>query len=168
MTVTNIGYIALEEPMPAVVLSHAEQNAKSHLGTIQTWHEAFLFCQNEGQYISDLSSAAQTFLKEEMDWEADPDHQTTADAIREMVQEDALDVQVREDWHALGEDAEAAQYKILITWGGPALQMIGALEGFEPDSAGLQHQDWGTPWTDYPTEDDDALLWYASQFHWGC
>jgi len=150
-----------------VVLSHAEQNAKSHLETIKTWHEAFLFCQNEGQYISDLSSAAQTFLKEEMDWEADPDHDNTAAAIREMVQEDALDVQVREGWHEIGEDPERTEFRILITTGGPALRLIGALEGFEPDSAGLEYQDWGTPWTYYYAENDDALIWYASQFYFG-
>ena len=153
--------------MAPVVLSHAEQNAKSHLETIETWYEAFLFCQNEGQYISDLSSAAQAFLKEEMDWEHDPDHDNTADAIREMVQEDPLSVQIREGWREVGEDPEASEYMILISTGGPALRLVGALEGFEPDSAGLQHQDWGTPWTYYPAENDDALLWYASQFYWG-
>ena len=151
-----------------VVLSSAEQNAKSHLETIQTWHEAFLFCQNEGQCISDLSSAAQTFLKEEMDWEADPDHDNTADAIREMVQEDPLSVQIREGWHEVGEDPEASEYMILISTGGPALRMVGALEGFEPDSAGLEWQDWGTPWTDYISPgSSEALIWYASQFCWG-
>ena len=154
--------------MDPVVLSHAEQNGKGHLETIQTWHEAFMFCQNEGQYISDLSSDAQTFLKEEMDWEADPDHDNTADAIREMVQEDPLEVQIREDWHDIGEDAEAAEYMILISTGGPALRMIGRLCGFEPESARLQHQDWGTPWTEYISPGcSDALIWYASQFYWG-
>jgi hypothetical protein len=155
--------------MDPVVLSHSEQNAKSFLERIDVWHEAFLFCQNEGQYISDLSSAAQTFLKEEMDWEADPDHDNTADAIREMVQEDALDVQVREGWHELGEDPERTQFRILITTGGPALRLVGVLEGYEPDSAGLEHQHWGTPWTEYfPAHGDDCtLVWYASQFYFG-
>jgi len=166
MTVTNIGYIALEEPMPAVVLSHAEQNAKAHLETIELWYEVFTWCQGN-EDPKELSWAGRRFLIEEMDWAEDPDREGVEDAIREMVLEDALDVQVREDWHVLGEDAEVAQYKILITWGGPALRLIGALEGFEPDSAGLEHQDWGTPWTQYPTEDDDALIWYASQFYWG-
>jgi hypothetical protein len=46
--------------------------------------------------------------------------------------------------------------------------MIGRLEGFEPDSARLQHQDWGTPWTEYISPgSSDALIWYASQFYWG-
>jgi hypothetical protein len=57
---------------------------------------------------------------------------------------------------------------ILISTGGPALRMIGRLEGFEPASARLQHQDWGTPWTDYiQPGSSDALIWYASQFYWG-
>ena len=154
--------------MDPVVLSHAEKNAKAHLETIETWHEAFFFCQNEGEDISDLSPEAQTFLKEEMDWEADPDHDNTADAIREMVQEDPLEVQIREDWHGIGEAAEVAEYMILISTGGPALRMIGRLNDYEPDSVRLQHQDWGTPWIEYfPESDSDALIWYASQFYWG-
>ena len=150
-----------------VVLSHAEQNAKGHLETIELWYEVFTWCQGD-EDPNALSWAGRTFLIKEMDWAADPDREAVADGICDMVQEDPLEVQVREDWHGIGEDAEAAEYMILITTGGPALRMIGRLQDYEPESVRLQHQDWGTNWTEYfPEDNDDALLWYASEFHWG-
>ncbi len=152
--------------MDTVVLSHAEQNAKSHLETIELWYEVFTWCQGN-EDPKELSWAARRFLIEEMDWAEDPDRESVADGIHDMVQEDALEVKVREGWHEVGEDAEMAQYRILISTGGPALRMVGALEGFEPDSAGLEWQDWGTPWTYYYAANDDALLWYASQSYFG-
>ena len=152
--------------MDPVVLSHAEQNAKGHLETIELWYEVFDWCQTNND-PKELSWAGRRFLIEEMDWAADPDREAVADGIRDMVQEDPLEVQIREDWHNLDQFADAAEYMILISTGGPALRLIGRLEGFEPASAGLEHQDWGTPWTYYYAESDDALIWYASQFYWG-
>ena len=151
-----------------VVLSHAEQNAKSHLETIELWYEVFDWCQTNND-PKELSWPARRFLIKEMDWAEDPDREGVEDALRDLVREDPLSVQIREDWHALDEVAGAAEYRILISTGGPALRMIGRLEGFEPASARLQHQDWGTPWTDYisPGSGDWALVWYASQFYWG-
>ena len=154
--------------MDPVVLSHAELNAMGHLKTVELWHEVCIWAYgNEGP--KELSWPARRFLIEEMDWAEDPDREAVAEAICDRVQEDPLEVQVREDWHDIGEDAEAAEYMILISTGGPALRMIGQLGGFEPVSAQLQHQDWGTSWTDFsmPPGSSDALIWYASQFYWG-
>ena len=152
--------------MAPVVLSHAEINAKGQPQTIELWYEVFDWCQTN-EDPKELSWAGRRFLIEEMDWAADPDRESVADGIRDMVQEDPLEVQIREGWHAIGEDPEASEYMILISTGGPALRLVGALEGFEPDSAGLEWQDWGTPWTYYYAANDDALIWYASQFYWG-
>jgi len=153
--------------MTPVVLSHAEQNAKGHLETIELWHEVFTWCQGN-EDPSALSWAGRRFLIEEMDWAADPDRESVADGIHDMVQEDPLSVEVREDWHEVEEEPEMAQYRILITTGGPALRLVGALEDSEPDSAGLEWQDWGTPWTQYISPGcSDALIWYASQFYFG-
>lgn len=156
--------------MDPVVLSHAEQNAKGHLETIELWYEVFTWCQGN-EDPNALSWAGRRFLVEEMDWNHDQDREAVADGIHDMVQEDPLEVQVREDWHEVEEDPEASEYMILISTGGPALRMVGRLEGFEPESARLQHQDWGTPWTELfyvnQPEGDDALIWYASQFYWG-
>ena len=153
-----------------VVLSHAEQNAKSYLETIELWHEVYSWAYGNDD-PSALSWAGRRFLIEDMDWTADPDREAVAEAISDMVREDPLSVEVREDWHEVGEESEMAQYRILISTGGPALRMVGALAGthaFGPDSARLQHQDWGTPWTDYISPgSSDALIWYAWEFYWG-
>jgi hypothetical protein len=151
----------------------AEQ-ARAQLETIRAWHEAWQFCDNEGQDISVLSSFAQEFLNDEMDWEHDPDHENTKDAIDEMVLEDALEVKVKSDWHQLGDEADLGEFAILLCTGGPAVRIVGELENCQPMTAKLQSQDWFTPWTDYgmeyghsiSDEDTEALIWYAERFYW--
>lgn len=73
------------------------------------------------------------------------------DDARQVITEDALSVQVRSDWHNPGEDSEASEFMILLCTGGPAVRIIGELSEYkEPESARLEYQDWGTPWTSYP------------------
>lgn len=60
------------------------------------------------------------------------------------------------------------QYFILLCTGGPAVRIIGDLdEHDQPETANLQYQDWGTPWTDYPLtqQQKETLLEYASHFY---
>ena len=90
------------------------------------------------------------------------------DEAREAILADALSVQVRSDWHTPGDTADAGEYKILLCWGGPSVQILGALdEHGQPYSAELQYQDWFTPWIDYPLTDNEEqmLLMYAQQFY---
>ena len=59
-------------------------------------------------------------------------------------------------------------YKILLCWGGPAVQILGTLDDSnQPDSARLQYQDWFTEWTDYllTKEEEQTLMKYAQQFY---
>lgn len=92
---------------------------------------------------------------------------------RERIQEDALSVEVRSDWHTPGNatDSKPTEYRILLCTGGPAVQIRGELNHcMEPETAKIEHQDWFTPWTEYyPAEDEDreALLTYARQFYFG-
>lgn len=102
------------------------------------------------------------------------DSQTEAeDAARETIEQDALSVEVRSDWHAPSSDPSTStdgEYRILLCTGGPAVRLIGELENGQPTSVRLEYQDWGTPWTEFrdtSTEDDDALLAYAQQFYFG-
>jgi len=96
-----------------------------------------------------------------------------ADGIRERIQEDPLCVEVRSDWHTPGDkdgEQENSEYNILLCTGGPACRIIGKLDGYcQPETARIEHQDWGTPWTVYPIsgEDEDIVLEYASQFYFG-
>jgi hypothetical protein len=92
------------------------------------------------------------------------------DEAREAITDDALSVEVRTDWHGVGavEAANPTHYKILLCWGGPAVQIGGTLDQHnQPDSAQLQYQDWFTEWMNYPLTDDDqqTLLTYAQQFY---
>ena len=84
------------------------------------------------------------------------------------IQEDALEVSIREDWRAPGEKAADTEYLILLCTGGPAVRITGDLnEHSEPENARLEHQDWGTPWTEYRAADEAVLLEYARQFYFG-
>jgi hypothetical protein len=93
------------------------------------------------------------------------------DAAREAIQEDALSIEVRSDWVALGESFTPSEFAILIATGGPAVRIRGTLGNHgEPDRAWLEVQDWFKPWTEYLGEDPaglaDACLAYARAFCW--
>ena len=91
------------------------------------------------------------------------------DAIRDC----ALSVEVRSDWHTPCDNntINPVEYKILLCTGGPAVQITGVLSQYgDPETAIVQFQDWGTPWTDYretTSEQDAAILTYAQQFYFG-
>jgi hypothetical protein len=91
------------------------------------------------------------------------------------IHEDALSVEVRSGWYTLDRNADKApaEYRILLVWGGPAVQIRGELsEHGEPETARLQVQDWFTPWTDLRWSDlgegaEEILLAYARCFYFG-
>lgn len=73
------------------------------------------------------------------------------DAARERILESALSVEVRSGWYSPGDpdntQEKPAEFSILLSTGGPALRLIGELnEHGEPETARLEHQNWGTPW----------------------
>jgi hypothetical protein len=92
------------------------------------------------------------------------------DEAREAILGDALDVQVRGEWHTPGaiDGCAPYEYKILLCWGGPSVQIVGTLDDANaPDSAKLQYQDWFTEWTNYPLTDaeEETLRKYAQQYY---
>jgi hypothetical protein len=106
------------------------------------------------------------------------------DEAQQRIHEDALSVQVRSDWHTPNEPGgtDPAQFEILLCTGGPAVRIVGDLDQYsQPERARIEHQDWGTPWTEYrPHFDPDpatitgelnayreTLLAYARQFWFG-
>ena len=89
-----------------------------------------------------------------------------ADEARERIQEDALSVRI------FGErtngEWEADRFEILLTTGGPAVRIMGELDGnSEPDRAWLEVQDWGTPWTQHFDVEPETLLAYCRCFYFG-
>lgn len=92
------------------------------------------------------------------------------ESARQRIEEDPLTVDVRSDWQSACTTLTPAEFRILLCTGGPAVQIIGDLnEHGEPETARLQHQDWFTPWVDYPADDEevDAMLCYARLFYFG-
>ena len=107
------------------------------------------------------------------------------DEAEQRIHEDPLSVQVRNDWHdpVKSGGSDPVEYEILLCTGGPAVRMRGTLDPYsQPNTARLDYQDWGTPWTEYhhpatSTELHDAaaeatryretLLAYARQFYFG-
>ena len=107
---------------------------------------------------------------------ADADDPTYWEAFDSIV-EAPLSVEVRSGWYSLGEaDPEPAEYQILLSWGGPSVRITGRLGAHdEPETADLEYQDWGTPWTRYhpaygeplfDTHNADVLT-FAQQFYFG-
>jgi len=90
---------------------------------------------------------------------------------KEEIHKYSLNVQVRSEWHAPGDNQKIdnAQYTILLCTGGPAVRIKGTLDDYsEPATAQLEYQDWGTPWTrltGLTSEDIEALLVYAGCFY---
>jgi hypothetical protein len=109
-------------------------------------------------------------------WTDDDDERATEDAQEkaiEAIREDALSCEVRGGWVAPMEQMHAEEFRLLLGTGGPAVRIIGTLSQYgEPDSARLETQNWGTPWTEYVTpigEDstEETLLAYARCFYFG-
>ena len=100
-----------------------------------------------------------------------PDCWHDEDSARQRIEEDALSVEVRSDWHTPGdEDAEATDYNILITTGGPAARIVGELDQYkQPRTAVFEYQDWFKPWTEVYSDSADTavMLKYAQQFYFG-
>ena len=92
------------------------------------------------------------------------------DQLRESVLNSALSVEFRSGWYSSpNEEINPEEFKILLTWGGPALRIIGEIEENYAVNPKLQFQDWGTPWTDLEITEDqqDALNWFCNCFYFG-
>jgi hypothetical protein len=64
----------------------------------------------------------------------------------------------------------SAEYQILLSFGGPSVRITGNLDTYgQPDTARLEYQDWGTPWTPLPltAEEREDVLTFAQQFYYG-
>jgi len=136
--------------------SNAEGNARA-------WYES----------ICEMVEALKSCEKMEQD--------ACRDDARDIITESVLSVEVRSGWYMPGQTPKPEEYSILLTTGGPALRLIGDLDEYgQPETARLEYQDWGTPWTEYnpghhndtfKPDDYDAydstLLAFVSCFYYG-
>lgn len=110
------------------------------------------------QAAAQLSSIRQMLddVKVAEEIESEKEREEAVEEAKEAITEDAL------------EAGKLKQYFILLCTGGPAIRIIGNLdEHNEPETARLEYQDWGTPWTAYPckADDEDALIEYARYYY---
>ena len=118
--------------------------------------------------IGHIESMVEDFKKDQQLQESNDYNQQ--DELRESILNNALSVEFRSGWYSLGENnLIAEEFKILLTWGGPALRIIGELNNDFPVNPKLQYQDWGTPWTNYKITEDqqEALNWFCNCFYFG-
>jgi len=101
------------------------------------------------------------------------ENEEAVEAAYQAIQEDPLSVEVRSEWHSPGsrDSGGISEFKILLCWGGPAVQLIGELDDYmQPCDVRLQFQDWFIGWTDHFPKDENAdeiLLEYCQQFYFG-
>ncbi len=137
-------------------MQHAQENAKGWLASIEDMTRTL------DRLRADTDKHGHTFREDGVSLE---DHEQT-------INDSVLSVQVRGGWYTPGHmTAERAcspeEYEILLSTGGPALRIVGRLNQYcEPESAELQMQDWGTPWTRYAAPEATLLL-FAQQFYFG-
>jgi hypothetical protein len=143
-------------------LTGSEANARAWAEEIAASHEAWLFCRDEGEgrHLSPEAKACLRFHEYDGTNPAE-----VADAIEEACRESALSIDVRSGWGTPG-TLEPEEFQILLSTGGPALRIIGDLEDLSPTGARLEHQDWGTPWTQWRRDVDlEALEWFCNLFY---
>ena len=101
--------------------------------------------------------------------------------LRESILNSPLSVQFRSGWHSsVDDDIVPEEFKILLSTGGPACQIIGKLDQYkQPTDIEIQYQDWGTPWEPLQlnstyadkspniTSDYQALEWFCNCFYFG-
>ena len=89
------------------------------------------------------------------------------DEAQQRIYEDPLSIEVRSGWQSMGEKLEPEEFCILLCTGGPAVRIVGDIEGGCASRPRLQFQDLGTPWTELVTmtsEGRRCLAVYCEQF----
>ena len=118
--------------------------------------------------IGHIESMVEDFKKDQL-FEKIKDYDAQ-DQLRESVLNSALSVEFRSGWDSsLDDELVPEEFKILLTWGGPALRVIGELDNYGPVNPKLQYQDWGTFWTNLEITENqqNALNWFCNCFYFG-
>jgi hypothetical protein len=131
----------------------AEQQAGAQLASIEEW----VTCLEHAESCDNPACGA--------------DCPHDVEQARAAITGAALSVEVRTDWHVPGADnmAKPDEYKILLCWGGPEVQIIGDLNAHnEPVTAFLEYRDWLKTWATYPLteEEKQTVIKYAQQYYY--
>ena len=137
-----------------------------------TKKESHAITNARGQ-LESIKELYRKFKKEE-------EFESWTDGIQEEARNEALSVEFRSGWSSNLEKMEPEEFKILLSTGGPACQIIGKLDQYkQPIDIEIQFQDWGTPWEPLQlnctyadrspniTSDYEALEWFCNCFYFG-
>ena len=162
--------------MTATTDNRAKEQAQAQLGSIINMVKRLEHardCNGFGCTLTDqeIAEGINIYLRPgDVITEDDRDQYHDEDDAMQVIQEDPLHVQVRNDWHSPGDESPPAEYNILLCTGGPAVRIIGELNEYnEPETADLEYQDWFTAWErlNIDSEEEDALIDYARTFCFG-
>jgi hypothetical protein len=156
--------------MTVELIDHAQDQARAQYESIAAMLAAVDCDYDRLKELRDLEDGKHLDrgeLEELAELEARAGDCESEESARERISEDPLSVEVRSDWASPGESLEAAEFCILLCTGGPAVRIRGELDRGEPVRAWLEHQDWGTPWTQYFGADSGTLCRYSSFFFFG-
>lgn len=150
-------------------MSHSEQQARAQVESIKAMVRALECDWDRLEELRDMGE------------DIDPDEVGELTALETMagdcadrddaetrIAEDPLSVLVRDGWREPGSDSDGPEeFEILLCTGGPAVRLVGKLSDGEPETARVEHQDWGTPWTELPVDrkTEEELLTYCRQFY---
>ena len=118
-------------------------------------------------------STAQDILELFQEVQAEGTTQERIEEIEQEVRDWPLSVDVRDTaWQSVGATIhwEPNEFQILLGTGGPAKRIKGDIGPHgKPCNPLMQVQDWFKPWTtcDTTDEQDEALMWFCSEFYFG-
>jgi hypothetical protein len=84
---------------------------------------------------------------------------------QQVIQEDALSVEVRSGWASATDTMTAEEFRIVLCTGGPHVEIRGELSNGTPSRAWMMYQEWGTPLTQYFDIEGSTLLAYCQEFY---
>lgn len=140
---------------PATQTEPAKEEKNHARGNAKAWLESICEMVNDYEWATDSDPFKYDHLGELVTAkERERLRGLTEDETLQAILGSPLGLSYRSGWCSHGEKMEPADYQILLTWGGPALRIIGAIgEHGEVETATLEYQDWGTLWTEYPLYD---------------
>jgi hypothetical protein len=86
-----------------------------------------------------------------------------------------IEIAYRSGWKSFptSEHLQAEEFRIMLVWGGPAVQITGSLDDrleVIPQTIRMMHQDWGKPWLPLVLrpEGEKALATFCGCFSFDC
>ena len=147
--------------LPGEPVSHSHSNAAAHLSTIKAAHDLVRVSETLSDITPELDCTIDMVsLIGDLSWNAGDGSDALRDAIEQYLQEIPLSVEQFAKKSHWSEDWQLTHYEVLLTWGGPSCRFW-----YDPSDGEvrIEHQDWGTRWSELPLDADDviALQWFA-------